>query len=361
MLRFPDPRTHPLVISRRTSRVAEYPRPQERQMTVCVGAICLFPGEIGSAIVTASDRMFTDMGQGIEYEPYQFKGRMLGSRAIVLVADTIAIHSEVLAIIAPEVEKNPAMAIKAIADRYGQLLRDHKAKRSVTLALIPWPYDTDTFVAEQHKLDPNLVASVENKAQVAWQDMAVSAIVAGFDGPAPHLYVIDTNGMTTCYDAIGFAAIGSGSPHAKAQFMLRNFTNSWGYYPSLYLTYLAKKSAEIAPGVGTNTDMFVLTESHWTQLYPDAVGLLERTHSEYQRKRALLEQATIQKYQDRDVVRLTEAAEAITASAVESAIIDATPDKIDIDASTMGPIPDCLARHPSVEEVPSGSPVVSPA
>ena len=35
-------------------------------MTVCVAAICAFPAGLGRAIVTVSDRMFTDMHQEID-------------------------------------------------------------------------------------------------------------------------------------------------------------------------------------------------------------------------------------------------------------------------------------------------------
>jgi len=85
----------------------------------------------------------------------------------------------------------------------------------------------------------------------------VEAIFAGIDMSGPHLYVV-RNGNVSCEDRIGFAAIGVGSWHAESLFMAAGHTRAATTSRALYLTFAAKKRAEIAPGVGVETDMFMI-------------------------------------------------------------------------------------------------------
>jgi hypothetical protein len=60
------------------------------------------------------------------------------------------------------------------------------------------------------------------------------------------------------HDAVAFVAIGSGARHAESQFMVAGHAWSIPAPESLFVTYSAKKNAEIAPGVGRETDMFAM-------------------------------------------------------------------------------------------------------
>src|SRR6185503_18005785 len=82
-------------------------------------------------------------------------------------------------------------------------------------------------------------------------------IIAGIDGGGAHLYA-GQEGKFSCEDAVGFAAIGAGSWHAQSQFMFARYTRSMPAAKALYLVFAAKKRAETAPGVGPETDMFII-------------------------------------------------------------------------------------------------------
>src|SRR6266446_8708177 len=77
------------------------------------------------------------------------------------------------------------------------------------------------------------------------------------DEVSPHIYTIH-NTHISCDDRIGFSAIGSGSRHAESQFMLARHAWNRDTAETLLLTYSAKKDSEIAPGVGEETDLFMI-------------------------------------------------------------------------------------------------------
>jgi len=85
----------------------------------------------------------------------------------------------------------------------------------------------------------------------------IGTIISGIDDEGAHLYSGE-NGNMMCDDAVGFAAIGAGHWHAQSQFMFARYVRSASAAKALYLVYAAKKRAETAPGVGQETDMFVM-------------------------------------------------------------------------------------------------------
>src|SRR5437868_4735953 len=59
-------------------------------------------------------------------------------------------------------------------------------------------------------------------------------------------------------DGDRFVAAGGGQWHAASQFMFAGYTRWWSFPNALSLLYAAKKRAEVAPGVGTGTDLLVI-------------------------------------------------------------------------------------------------------
>ena len=83
------------------------------------------------------------------------------------------------------------------------------------------------------------------------------AIVAGIDDTGPHIWVVDSE-ETHCHDRNAFAAIGDGAARVELEFMLANHTRGKSFSETIHLTYIAKRRAEIASGVGAETDMFFI-------------------------------------------------------------------------------------------------------
>lgn len=85
----------------------------------------------------------------------------------------------------------------------------------------------------------------------------LATIFCGVDTTGQHIYVTHDSDVG-CYDAIGFASIGIGARHANSQFMFQGHTPRSPLAETLLLTYIAKKRAEVAPGVGSETDIFLI-------------------------------------------------------------------------------------------------------
>jgi hypothetical protein len=104
------------------------------------------------------------------------------------------------------------------------------------------------------------------------------------------------------------------------------------------LLFYQKKKAEIAPGVGAETDMFVLTEAGSFQYPPGSVALLEETYADYQKRIASLDHTIVQEYQERDTARLVAEANASLEAAATAAAMEAAPDSGDEAGEALKPI-----------------------
>jgi hypothetical protein len=110
------------------------------------------------------------------------------------------------------------------------------------------------------------------------------AIIVGPTNEVVSIFAVDTRGIVTCHDDVGFASIGCGAWHTKSRLMQFGYANSNPFVSVLVLTYAAKKAAGVAPGVGGNTDIKLVFRDHIEELRPDVGSRLhelfvEKAHS----------------------------------------------------------------------------------
>ena len=217
-------------------------------------------------VVAASDRMLT--AGDIEFEPPQTKAYRVGENAIILVAGDMATQVRVCNDTYASVLEHPTTSIADIADRYADsfaLLRQERAERTL---LTPLGLNLGSF-AKKSTISPELVNRLTGELRHYTLD--VEAIVAGVDSAGAHIFVITDPGIAVCNDAIGFAAVGFGDRHAESQFMLARFTHRWPLSQTLFLTYSAKRRAEVAPSVGQQTDLHVINAQQTVHVLRDSI------------------------------------------------------------------------------------------
>lgn len=222
-------------------------------MTVCVAAIAE-----DNIILGASDRMIT--AGDVEFEPPQTKVIFLTSSIAVMIAGDASLQLEILYEVR-EVVQNRVTAEPTnwwrVRDVAG-LCFDHfkMAKRtSVESAILdPLGLDYNSFIKLQKNLSPDLVDKIASEI-LNFEMEEIETIVTGVDPTGAHIYTVTNNGIR-CRDSAGFAAIGAGYWHANSQFMFAGHSRTKPVPQTLLLTYAAKKRAEVAPGVGSATDMF---------------------------------------------------------------------------------------------------------
>ena len=224
-------------------------------MTVCVAAICN-----NNMIYGASDRMLAS--GDIQFEPEQTKIRPVTTSIVVMLAGDAGLQEDILSRVHDKVREwldqrpNDWIPVRQIADWYQWSYGLVKLQRSASTLLSPLGLTHQTFNAQQQQMSPDLVNELAREL-INYELPTVGSIIAGVDTTGPHLFTT-LQAEIACQAGVGFAAIGAGADHAASQFMFAGHTSHRDIAQTLLLTYAAKKRAEVAPGVGQDTDMFMV-------------------------------------------------------------------------------------------------------
>ena len=224
-------------------------------MTVCVAAMTNT-----GAIIGASDRMLT--AGDVEFEPTQSKIFALSNSICVMTAGDSSVQAELLTTLYREmgdrIRAEPAnwWLVKDVAYLYSKGYDELRRKRNERAILSPLGLTHASFTASQQTMSESLVRMLTTEL-LNFSLPGVATIFAGADPTGTHLYVAD-GGDVSCLDNVGFAAIGVGRWHANSQFMFAQHDRTKPAPDTLLLAYHAKKRAEVAPGVGSGTDMFTV-------------------------------------------------------------------------------------------------------
>jgi hypothetical protein len=226
-----------------------------------------------AAFAILEDRVASAKGQWLFASPTDSK-RPLGYPAIyyaiqritssigVMIAGDAALQVEILSLVAAEVNERIRVEphnwwnVKDVAELYSKHCKAARLRRSETALLAPLGLDRDTFLRRQREMSPALVKQIASEL-INFEPPSVSTIFAGVDTTGAHIWVAH-NANISCQDGVGFAAIGAGYWHADSQLMFAGHTRQRPLPETLLLTYSAKKRAEVAPGVGEGTDMFLV-------------------------------------------------------------------------------------------------------
>lgn len=162
---------------------------------------------------------------------------------------------------------------------------------------------------------PSIVTDLTNQLQNYHLD--AEAIIAGCDELEGHIFVVNGDGLVTCHSDIGFTAIGIGAGHSKSYFMQSGCAaNSTFYSGAIFTAYTAKKRAEIAPGVGTETDMYLVTRDGFEEVLPQMRNLVKEIYDEQEDVRKRMNREGIDDLSHRaDEIFKKKAQEAVTPEA----------------------------------------------
>jgi hypothetical protein len=234
----------------------------------------------GVAAAVACDRMIT--AGDIQYEPQQMKFAAMTPRVLISIAGDYSIHSEALLDTRKQIGIDTNTHPKNVALLYGKAIQAIKRRQAEDLHLAPLGMNTDTFLAQQRELLDSVANHLTDQLQ-KYQGEDVEALVVGSDGHDVLLYSVDTKGMIYYLNDVGFGAIGIGAWHAKSRLMQNGYVNAAFYPQALAAAYAAKKSAEVAPGVGKHTDMRLVLKDEISLVMPEILEKLESLYEDYER------------------------------------------------------------------------------
>lgn len=253
-------------------------------MTVCVATRCH-----ENIVFGASDRMLTS--GDVEFEPDTAKIIPLTTSIVAMTAGDSAFQAEIIwqlfSTLKIRLEKEPKkwLSVRDVAYLYQYCRTEIKKKRAEVSLLVPLGLDQNSFISRQKEMAPDFISKLI-KELVNFNVPSIETILAGVDDQGSHIYTILDDDIR-CDDAVGFSAIGSGYWHANSQLMLARYHYEAPMADSLLLTYMAKKRAEVAPGVGKGTDMFTVGPqlgSYTRIVLPETWEQLKKTSEAIQKK-----------------------------------------------------------------------------
>jgi 20S proteasome alpha/beta subunit len=219
-------------------------------VTVGIAAICRLDDT--PYVVGAADRMLTAGDIAVEH-PHP-KIIALTPRIVALSAGDVTAHLAIGRAAEAEIGRLQVSDVAAAAEIVGAAYRSYRGRMAELRILAPMGLTMSSFITHQRELAPDLAAQVSRA--IADQVADVETIVAGVDEQGGHVFHVGDPGQVTCYDGIGFAAIGNGGRHAVSFLLQVGYTPQVALSRAVVLVYTAKKRAEVAPGVGSTTDVF---------------------------------------------------------------------------------------------------------
>jgi len=224
-------------------------------MTVCIAALC-GDGDGDRRVVIAADRMVTYPGY-MEFEHPGSKMVKLSERALVMVAgDTLLgmrLANDAAAAYAGATGEVHLVAAD-LAGRYTQV----RSEQVLQQVLSRRGLDFGSFYSNHSSLNGQAVMLLDN--QMAQFDLGVELLLAGVDDAGAHIHTVHNPGAPDRkHDPIAYAAIGSGAVHVLPSMAGFEQGPATSYAQTLFHVYASKRRAEVAPGVGSATEMAVVT------------------------------------------------------------------------------------------------------
>jgi hypothetical protein len=239
-------------------------------MTVCLAALCQSDNR-GPLVVAAADRMVT-LGGFIQFEHAIPKMARPSSLAITMLAgDTLVGTRLAQTVTAKFAGSSPKVAdiAAALSEQYVEV----RQGRMDGEILKPRGLNLQSFYGRHTALSPQVVMMLDDR--MAKFDLQVEFLLTGVDGEGAHIFTVHNPGSPERqHDVIGYAAIGSGTVHALQAMIGFNHSPLDPLRDTLYRVYAAKRRAEVAPGVGKDTDLMVISGAGITELDDGQLSVL---------------------------------------------------------------------------------------
>ncbi len=246
-------------------------------MTICLALLC----DDQKKVVAVADRMVSVDYLSLQFEQHTRKVDLISQKFAVLTAGDALGHTEIIRGASLEISQlsqpsvfDVASSVEAHFIRCRQRLAENTVLRRVGL-------DYTTFLEHQRSLSTELVSALMSEYQGV--TLGVELLIAGVDGTGAHLYMTFDPGITECFDSIGYAAIGSGLPHAESFLAEADYSPSIPVNKAIWLGYVAKRRSERAPGVGSRyTDVLVIDAEQGTRFLDEpALQKLDAIYQQY--------------------------------------------------------------------------------
>lgn len=254
-------------------------------MTICLALVC----EDGKSIVAVADRMVSVEALSLEFEQGVRKIERVGGSFAALTAGDALGQTDLLRDVNDEIASMAQPKVREVARVAEECFIQHRQALAEKLVLRRVGLDHETFLEKQSNLLPELVSVLTDQYQAV--ELEIQLLIVGVDSSGAHVYLVSDPGTAECFDSIGYAAIGSGLPHAEGFLTEAEYSTGISLNRGIWLAYVAKRRSERAPGVGSRfTDILTISPDSGTTFLNRAS--LEKLDSVYQSYLLQLAQAS---------------------------------------------------------------------
>jgi hypothetical protein len=245
-------------------------------MTVCIAAL----SDSRKAVVVASDRQVTLAAAGLEIEHPESKIDQLAARVLVMTSGDRILGSTLIERTRSELASAEPVTVRAAAERLCANLQAQHVPRMERVVLAPLGYTVDTFQRNAStQLPKDLYGLVFNKVWDFGMN-AVEFLVCGVDDSGAHLFRVFYAGIAggdwlQWLNGMAYYSIGAGMNAALAVLSLGRQHSGLDTRLTLFNVFNAKKTAQITPSVGHETDAAIVTSHGVTRLSPEQMAQLE--------------------------------------------------------------------------------------
>jgi len=241
-------------------------------LTICIAAACEDRDE--KYVVVATDRMLTARPMNIEFEADYAKVIELTDNCIVTTSGSAIAFTPLLRDVTIEIRRESTKDIDKIVELIRRSYLKIRNKRIEEEVLFPIGLTLQDYYRNQQGLNQQVISvALQNMARY---DYELWILIAGVDDKGPHISRMENPGRTLNYDSIGYCAIGSGEPHAITTFIARGYGSKATLERGLATAFEAKKRSERAPGVGDQTDMYLISKDATRHLPEEAIEELNQ-------------------------------------------------------------------------------------
>jgi 20S proteasome alpha/beta subunit len=237
-------------------------------MTICVAAIGV-DDKNKEIIVFATDHMVS-IGNLGQFEKTISKFKEINANTVAMLSGNPLIFDELLKDCCKSKDFDE---IKEIIHKNMGQVKDAQIKSQIL----------DIFKMDFEYIKEILKGEVRNEymahilRSLAEASLQTSILLIGFKEHQAQITEVREIGMQD-YRDIDFGCIGSGSVQAMNTLLFQRHSKSDSLAVTLYNVYKAKRNAEVAVGVGEETDIVILTEKGITKIDGEKIEILRKVY-----------------------------------------------------------------------------------
>ena len=242
-------------------------------MTVCVAALCCSE----TMAVVASDRIITaGPPMNLEFEHDIKKIDVLRDRFLFMTAGEALVGTGLLGRVDAELVQQTHADVSDVGEAVVRAYTSIRSNAIEEHVFRPFNYSCASFIAEgQKQLPPQVYMQIFQALQQF--NLGMEMIFVGMADGRARIGFIFHPGILRWYDRLGFHAIGSGAIHAAMSLVGHSATSS--LEETAFRVYAAKRRAEVAPGVGRETDMMVVSNDGVREFNSTAFEELDKVYA----------------------------------------------------------------------------------